>query len=175
MSSPGRLGQIGNTVFHRLTRCATQSLSERCLKGGETLGRLNDILESRRGRPDRRRSDRAPSLCAISGLLKLLTHPWTLHILWSLSENGPIRFGALRKSVNGISARVLTERLRTLEREGFVFRHYEPAIPPAVTYRITDRMKDIEKVWVHLEGLSRKWRPEESTGSGSTAHSAKSD
>jgi DNA-binding HxlR family transcriptional regulator len=92
-----------------------------------------------------------------------------------LSENGPIRFGALRKSVNGISARVLTERLRTLEREGFVFRHYEPAIPPAVTYRITDRMKDIEKVWVQLEGLSRKWRPEESTGWGSTAPSAKSD
>jgi DNA-binding HxlR family transcriptional regulator len=175
MSSPGRLEQIGNTVFHRLTRCATQSLSERCLKGGETLGRLNDILESRRGRPDMRRADRVPCLCAIGRLQELLTRPWTLHILWSLSENGPIRFGALRKSVNGMSARVLTERLRTLEAEGFMSRHCKPTIPLAVTYHITDRMKDIEKVWVQLENLSRKCRPEESTARGSTAHSAKAD
>ena len=122
-----------------------------------------------------RRADRVPRLCAISRLLELLTRPWTLHILWSLSEHGPIRFGALRKSVKRMSARVLTERLRTLEAEGFMFRHCKPTIPLAVTYRITDRMKDIEKVWVQLEGLSRKWRPEESNGWGSTAHSAKSD
>lgn len=107
-----------------------------------------------------RRSAQTPSPCAIGGLLEILTRPWTLHILWSLSANGPMRFGALRKNVNGISARVLTERLRTLESEGFVFRHYEPTIPPAVTYGITDRMKDLEKVFVQLEGLSRKWRAE---------------
>jgi len=56
-----------------------------------------------------------------------------------------MRFGVLRRQVEGISSRVLTERLRTLEENGFVFRHYQPVIPPAVTYGITDRMKDIEK------------------------------
>ena len=66
----------------------------------------------------------------------------------------------LRKNVSGISSRVLTERLRTLEHEGFVYRHYEPTIPPAVTYGITNRMKDIEKVLAQLEGLARKWREE---------------
>lgn len=93
-------------------------------------------------------------------MLELLTRPWTLHILWSLSTNGPMRFGVLRKNVAGISSRVLTERLRTLEEQGFVFRHYEPTIPPAVTYGITDRMKDIEKVLAQLEALARKWRSE---------------
>jgi DNA-binding HxlR family transcriptional regulator len=106
------------------------------------------------------RSVKTPSPCAIGGLLEVLTRPWTLHILWALSTNGPMRFGILRKNVAGISARVLTERLRTLEGEGFVFRHYEPTIPPAVTYGITERMKDIEKVLAQLEGLSRKWRAE---------------
>jgi DNA-binding HxlR family transcriptional regulator len=53
---------------------------------------------------------------------------------------------------------VLTERLRTLEDKGFVFRHYEQTIPPAVTYGITERMKDIEKVLEQLEGLARKWQ-----------------
>ena len=107
-----------------------------------------------------RRSAPNPSPCAIGGLLELLTRPWTLHILWSLNSNGPMRFGVLRKNVAGISSRVLTERLRMLEEKGFVYRHYQPTIPPAVTYGITDRMKDIEKVLAQLEGLARKWQGE---------------
>ena len=105
-----------------------------------------------------RRSTKSPSPCAIGGMLELLTRPWTLHILWSLSHDGPMRFGVLRRQVEGISSRVLTERLRTLESAGFVFRHYEQTIPPAVTYGITERMKDIEKVLAQLEGLARKWQ-----------------
>ena len=105
-----------------------------------------------------KRSAKLPSPCAINGLLELLTRPWTMHILWSLSTNGPMRFGALRKNVAGISARVLTERLRTLEQTGFVYRNYEQTIPPTVTYGITERMKDIEKVLSQLEALARKWQ-----------------
>src|ERR1700691_3776577 len=107
----------------------------------------------------------APSAspCAIGGLLEILTRPWTMHILWALTHSGPLRFGVLRKQVEGISARVLTERLRSLESAGFVFRHYEQTIPPAVTYGITERMKDIEKVLAQLEGLARKWQGEGAT------------
>lgn len=94
----------------------------------------------------------------MSGLLELLTRPWTMHILWALSHQGPMRFGILRRQVEGISSRVLTERLRTLESTGFVFRHYEQTIPPSVTYGITDRMKDIEKVLAQMECLARKWQ-----------------
>jgi DNA-binding HxlR family transcriptional regulator len=107
-----------------------------------------------------KRSSPSTSPCAIGGLLELLTRPWTMHILWALSANGPMRFGVLRKNIDRISSRVLTERLRMLEDAGFVFRHYEPTIPPAVTYGITERMKDIEKVLAQLEALARKWRME---------------
>lgn len=107
-----------------------------------------------------RPSSKIPSPCAIGGLLELLSRPWTMHILWVLNSNGAMRFGVLRRQIEGISARVLTERLRTLEGAGFVFRHYEQTIPPAVTYGITDRMKDIEKVLAQLESLSRKWQGE---------------
>jgi DNA-binding HxlR family transcriptional regulator len=107
-----------------------------------------------------KRGGKTDSPCAIGGLLELLTRPWTMHILWSLSTNGPMRFGALRKNVAGISARVLTERLRTLEQARFVYREYEQTIPPTVTYGITERMKDIEKVLSQLEVLARKWQGE---------------
>lgn len=119
-----------------------------------------------------KRAAKTPSPCAISGMLELLTRPWTMHILWSLSTNGPMRFGVLKKNIDGISARVLTERLRTLEGAGFVFRKYEQTIPPAVTYGITDRMKDIEKVLDQLETLARKWHGEGGGVRGNTRDSA---
>jgi DNA-binding HxlR family transcriptional regulator len=117
-----------------------------------------------------RKSAELPAPCAIGGLLELLTRPWTLHILWALNNKGPMRFGVLRRQVEGISSRVLTERLRTLEQARFIFRHYEPTIPPAVTYGITHRMKDIQKVLHPLEELSRKWQSEEKSSVTAHAH-----
>ena len=117
----------------------------------------------------------------MSGLLETLTRPWTLHILWVLSTNGPTRFGALRRSVPGISARVLTERLRGLEEQGFLYRDYKPTIPPEVTYGLTKRVKDIEKVLAELNRLARKWqmedepagrRPAKISAAAQTAHPA---
>jgi DNA-binding HxlR family transcriptional regulator len=113
------------------------------------------------------------SPCQMGGLLELLTRPWTMHVLWALSHNGPMRFGVLKRHVDGVSSRVLTERLRTLEGAGFVFRHYEQTIPPAVTYGITERMKDIEKVMVQLDGLARRWNGESAAAVTSRGASAR--
>ncbi|MGZ4732933.1 MAG: winged helix-turn-helix transcriptional regulator [Terriglobales bacterium] len=99
--------------------------------------------------------------CAIHGLLEVLARPWTMHVLWILSTNGPTRFGALRRQVEGISSRVLTERLRQLEQKGIVYREYEPTIPPAVTYGITKRMKDIGQILDELNRLAQSWQEED--------------
>jgi DNA-binding HxlR family transcriptional regulator len=109
----------------------------------------------------RHKSPPPPHACPMGGLLETLTRPWTLHVLWVLSTNGPTRFGALRRSVPGISSRVLTERLRALEEKGFIFRDYKPTIPPEVTYGLTKRMKDIEKVLAELNRLASKWQLED--------------
>src|SRR5689334_22023419 len=95
-----------------------------------------------------RRSQEPPPRCPrpTHELLQLLTRPWTMHILWVLSSSGPTRFGALRRQIEGISARLLSERLRNLEEKGFINRHYEPTIPPAVTYGLTNRMQEISDV-----------------------------
>jgi DNA-binding HxlR family transcriptional regulator len=97
----------------------------------------------------------------MAGLLEILARPWTMHILWALSTNGSARFGVLRRQIAGISSRVLTERLRLLEQKGFLYRDYEPTIPPCVTYGITKRMKDIQKVLGELDQLAQKWQNED--------------
>src|ERR1700732_2547980 len=108
-----------------------------------------------------RQAAQQPHSCPFAEFLEILARPWTMHILWVLSTNGPTRFGVLRRQVEGISSRVLTERLRVLEQKGFVYRDYEPTIPPAVTYGITKRMKDIQKVMGNLDELARKWQQED--------------
>lgn len=108
-----------------------------------------------------RQTEEIATGCAMSGLLEMLTRPWTLHILWLLSANGPMRFGALRRSAAGISARLLTVRLRTLEERGFVERSVRPTNPPEVTYIPTSRLKDMEGFMQHLHTLSDKWQAED--------------
>jgi DNA-binding HxlR family transcriptional regulator len=102
-----------------------------------------------------------PCAIAVGGLLEVLARPWTMHILYVLSTNGPTRFGALRRQVEGISSRVLTQRLRGLEEKGVVYREYEPTIPPAVTYGITNRMKDIKQVLDLLSRVAQAWHQED--------------
>ena len=75
----------------------------------------------------------SPTKCPMDSLLRLLMGPWTTYILWVLHSNGPTRFGELKRRVAGISAKMLTERLRMLEESGVVHRDHQPTVPPQVT------------------------------------------
>ncbi len=95
--------------------------------------------------------------CAVGALLRVLEGPWTTYILWVLSSRGPQRFGQLRRALDGISAKVLTERLRLLEREGVISRAYRPTIPPEVTYALTKRGCELAGVLDALDAVARRW------------------
>lgn len=103
-------------------------------------------------------TERLRAGCRMAGLLEMVTRPWTLHILWLLHTNGPMRFGALKRGAEGISARLLTLRLRTLEAEGFVCRTVKPGKMPEVTYSPTERLGEMNGILAQLETLSEKWR-----------------
>jgi len=89
--------------------------------------------------------------------MEVLSGPWTMYLLWVLSTNGPTRFGALKRRIEGISTKVLTERLRMLEQEGILYRHYEPTVPPQVTYGLTERGKELVTVLDQLNDLAQRW------------------
>jgi DNA-binding HxlR family transcriptional regulator len=80
-----------------------------------------------------------------------------MYIIWTLSTAGPTRFGALRRQVEGVSTKMLTERLRMLEQEGIVHRHYEPTVPPQVTYSLTARSQELVAILDQLNGLAQRW------------------
>ena len=95
--------------------------------------------------------------CPLDRVLRLLSGEWTTHILWVLGTNGPTRHGELRRLIEGISSKVLTDRLRMLEGEGVVFRDYEPTVPPKVTYGLTDRGRELDAALRGMETVSRHW------------------
>ena len=76
--------------------------------------------------------------CPIASAVDVIFSRWTTPILWQLNNNGRQRFSDLRDLVEGITAKVLTQRLRQLERDGLVSRTMHAEIPPRVEYEITD-------------------------------------
>jgi DNA-binding HxlR family transcriptional regulator len=93
----------------------------------------------------------------LSQLMTLLSSRWTLLLLHRLHIEGPARFGELRRRLGPISTKTLTERLRTLEVEGLVSRHYEPTVPPQVTYALTPRVMELEPVMIELDRIAQRW------------------
>ena len=93
----------------------------------------------------------------MDSILKIMSGPWTGHLLWVLSSQGPQRFGALRRAIPGISSKVLTERLRRLEGAALIYREYNPTIPPEVTYGLTEKGKDLSKVYQALWQVVQRW------------------
>lgn len=77
-----------------------------------------------------------PEDCPLDLCLKFLASAWTTRILWFL-HCGPRRFGDLRRDLRGISAKVLTQRLRRMEEQGLIARRKLPTRPAQVEYRLT--------------------------------------
>ncbi|HEY1315375.1 MAG TPA: helix-turn-helix domain-containing protein, partial [Steroidobacteraceae bacterium] len=70
-------------------------------------------------------------------LLERITGKWSLAVMRALAEaGGPLRFSRVLERVSGISQKVLTQTLRTLERDGLISRTLYPQVPPRVEYEL---------------------------------------
>ncbi|WP_327293050.1 winged helix-turn-helix transcriptional regulator [Streptomyces sp. NBC_01198] len=76
--------------------------------------------------------------CPVSPVVDLVFSRWTTPILWLLNEFGRQRFVELERRIGTITPKVLTQRLRQLERDGLVVRTYHPEVPPRVEYEISE-------------------------------------
>ncbi|WP_424935214.1 MULTISPECIES: winged helix-turn-helix transcriptional regulator [Bacteria] len=74
--------------------------------------------------------------CPSRTSLARIANKWTAMIVIALSD-GPLRFGGVRQAVDGISAKVLADTLRDLERDGILTRTPYEQMPPRVDYALT--------------------------------------
>ena len=89
--------------------------------------------------------------CASRVVLDHVTSKWGVLVIVALSETS-LRWGELRRGIEGISEKMLAQTLRTLEADGLVHRAAQPSIPPRVDYSLTDRGHELA---VHLLPLVR--------------------
>ena len=97
----------------------------------------------------------ATAACPITEVVDIVFSRWTTPILWTLHERGRQRFVELERGIGGITPKVLTQRLRQLERDGLVTRTYHPEVPPRVEYEITDLGRSLAPVFAALASWSR--------------------
>ncbi|KEP71608.1 transcriptional regulator [Thioclava dalianensis] len=88
--------------------------------------------------------------CPSRNILKHVTSRWAVLTLIAL-QGRTIRFAALRRMIGGVSDRMLTQTLQTLEADGFVHRRAFDVVPPHVEYCLTPLGQDVAQ---HVRGLA---------------------
>lgn len=91
--------------------------------------------------------------CPIEKALDIIGSKWTFLIIRDLLIDGPLRYGELLKSLQGVSPKVLSLRLKELEKSHIVKRKVYPEVPPKVEYSLTEKGKLLESVFIEL----KKW------------------
>ena len=84
--------------------------------------------------------------CPTRQLLDRIADKWTVLVICALAEDGPTRFGALRRRIGNVAPKVITEVLRSLERDGAVLRTVYTGSPLRVEYRLTPLGKSLYQV-----------------------------
>lgn len=92
----------------------------------------------------------AANECPITIFMDKIGGKWKPVIVWLLLQNGTMRFNELDKAIEGITQKMLSQQLKSLENEGIVLRISYPVIPPKVEYSLTPKGQSLLEI---LEGI----------------------
>jgi|SRR3989344_4338670 len=95
--------------------------------------------------------------CPITKTLTHFSKRWTLLVLRELNDNGSMRFNSLIRSMEGISPRTLSKRLKDLETLELISKKKFNEIPPRVEYSLTNKGKELIKFLRHLDNWVKKF------------------
>lgn len=96
------------------------------------------------------------SACPVCKTAEVVCGKWTLLVIRDLAE-GNRRFCELERSLEGISPRTLSLRLRALEDEGIVERHTYPEVPPRVDYALTAKGEALAPLIEDMRAYGARW------------------
>src|ERR671931_1589936 len=94
--------------------------------------------------------------CPVCATADIVCGKWTLLVIRDLAE-GRSRFCELERSLEGISPRTLSLRLRALEEEGIVERQTFPEVPPRVEYALTEKGRALVPIIEDMRAYGRQW------------------
>lgn len=94
-------------------------------------------------------------ICPIDFTMSLLGDKWSMWILWSL-QDGPLRFGELKRLIPGITEKMLTQQLKKFTNNSIVVRKVYPEVPPRVEYRLTQHGESLKTILL----LIKQWGAE---------------
>lgn len=95
--------------------------------------------------------------CDVATTVQIIGSKWKLLIMRNLLS-GPWRFNELRKSLDGVSQKVLTDSLRQLESDGVILRTVYPEVPPRVEYSLTELGESIRPILSAMENWGRSYK-----------------
>jgi DNA-binding HxlR family transcriptional regulator len=90
--------------------------------------------------------DCSASLAAIEDTLYVIGGKWKLKVISALREAGSMRFNELQRTITGISARVLSNELKELEMNGFIYRKVDTGTPVVIEYGLTTYSNTLQNV-----------------------------
>jgi DNA-binding HxlR family transcriptional regulator len=93
---------------------------------------------------------RASPACPVEGTLEIIGGKWKGVILYHLM-GGTLRFNELRRRINNVTQRMLTNQLRELEANGLIERTVYAQVPPRVDYALTDLGRSLEPIILALK------------------------
>lgn len=97
--------------------------------------------------------------CPSREILEHLTSKWSVLVLRCLSD-GVHRFSELKQRIGGVSEKMLSQTLKTLEHDGFILRTVYPVVPPKVEYQLTILGSQAAEKTMYLIGWIEKSLPE---------------
>jgi DNA-binding HxlR family transcriptional regulator len=98
----------------------------------------------------------ANSDCPVCRTADIVCGKWTLLVIRDLAEHRS-RFCELERSLEGISPRTLSLRLRALEEEGIVARQTYPEVPPRVEYALTEKGRALVPIIESMRSYGNEW------------------
>jgi DNA-binding HxlR family transcriptional regulator len=93
--------------------------------------------------------------CPSRKLLQIISDKWTILIIEKLSQK-EYRFGELKREIGGVSQKVLTQTLRSLEKNGFISRQQYSDLPLRVKYSLTPLGKSLSSVFISITSWAEK-------------------
>jgi DNA-binding HxlR family transcriptional regulator len=108
------------------------------------------------------------SRCPVCRTAEVISGKWTLLVIRDLAA-GSSRFCELERSLEGISPRTLSLRLRALEEQDIVERRTYPEVPPRVEYALTEKGRALVPLIEDMRSYGRRWLPNESSDRAAAA------